>query len=307
MRLLTSLTACALLACGSGSSTESSRSSAPTSTPTSERGAVAAPSDPAPSVAQPSGASPPQVVQPLLLELYTSQGCSSCPPADQLLTAMGERGLGALDSEGEQRLIPLSFHVDYWNYIGWTDPYSSARWSQRQRAYAAQLANGRSYTPQLVIHGRAETVGSRRQRVADAIANVRGALDAPPQLELGATRVDSGLQVNARAALSSAQAAGALDAWVVLYQNGVATEVPRGENAGRTLRNSHVVRDMRRAFTVAAQKEAGEGRVAFEIDGDALGTQELGLVLFLQDRQTLQIHGVHELAPEQLRAALGEG
>ena len=92
---------------------------------------------------------------PVLLELFTSQGCSSCPPADRLLTRLaGDRKLAG-------QVIPLSFHVDYWDYIGWQDPFASPRWSERQRQYGRAFHSNRVYTPQLVINGRTECVGSQ--------------------------------------------------------------------------------------------------------------------------------------------------
>src|SRR6185295_6297026 len=101
---------------------------------------------------------------PIVVELFTSQGCSSCPPADRLLSTL----------RSDPRVVPLAFHVDYWNYIGWTDPFSSARWSQRQQAYARAFASNRIYTPQLVVNGTSECVGSNegegRQRIAKAEA-----------------------------------------------------------------------------------------------------------------------------------------
>ncbi len=101
---------------------------------------------------------------PILVELFTSQGCSSCPPADRLLSRLSAAAQG-----GETAVIPLSFHVDYWNYIGWTDPFSSAEWSERQRSYAESFDSGRVYTPQLVVNGRRDCVGSNEQRVREEI------------------------------------------------------------------------------------------------------------------------------------------
>ena len=100
---------------------------------------------------------------PLVLELFTSQGCSSCPPADKLVSELAA-------TKGGRVLAPLSFHVDYWNGLGWADPYSSAAWTQRQHGYAYALGDKSVYTPELVVGGAAGMVGSWRDRITTAIA-----------------------------------------------------------------------------------------------------------------------------------------
>ena len=109
----------------------------------------------------PPGKTEPNAV-PVLVELFTSEGCSSCPPADGVLAAL-ER----TQSVAGARIVPLALHVDYWDGIGWPDPFSSAQATQRQRSYAP-LGSG-AYTPQAVIDGRAETIGSRKAMVEQAI------------------------------------------------------------------------------------------------------------------------------------------
>jgi hypothetical protein len=98
----------------------------------------------------------------VLIELFTSEGCSSCPPADRLLEKLA--------AENNDKVYVLSFHVDYWNYIGWKDPFSQARFSQRQRNYARQFSLESIYTPQMVVNGVAEFVGSDEQKLRAAIA-----------------------------------------------------------------------------------------------------------------------------------------
>jgi hypothetical protein len=102
--------------------------------------------------------------RPVLLELFTSQGCSSCPPADRVLSRLNEEA-----KSGDLLVVALSFHVDYWNRLGWTDPYSDAAYSQRQRIYARKLGDNRVYTPELVVDGRTGHVGSREGEVRQAI------------------------------------------------------------------------------------------------------------------------------------------
>ena len=163
---------------------------------------------------------------PIVVELFTSQGCSSCPPADRLLTRLAASG-----TVGEREVVPLAFHVDYWNDLGWADPFSRAAWSDRQRAYATAMETGRVYTPQLVIAGRDHVVGSDRAAVTSAIASAR----VPAQ-------VDASITWTAKRATVTATAPDGADAWVAIYEDAITTKVARGENAGEELHNDHVVR-----------------------------------------------------------------
>jgi hypothetical protein len=167
---------------------------------------------------------------PLVIELFTSQGCSSCPPADALLARLARAG-----SLGDRALAPLSFHVDYWNDLGWTDPYSSPAWTERQRQYARVL-DDRVYTPELVVGGAAGMVGSNLAAVTDAIQRA-----ARPAL-LGATA-----RWTADAVTVTTAAPGDAEVWVAIWQEGTSTHVARGENAGETLVSERVVRHLQRA------------------------------------------------------------
>ncbi|MGH9465120.1 MAG: DUF1223 domain-containing protein, partial [Thermoanaerobaculia bacterium] len=119
---------------------------------------------------------------PVLLELFTSQGCSSCPPADRLLSRL------AAARGSEPVVVPLAFHVDYWNHIGWEDPFSQGRWSARQRAYALAFGRDGVYTPQLVVDGTEELVGSDERAVRRAIERA-AAQSRPGWVRLGAGRL----------------------------------------------------------------------------------------------------------------------
>jgi hypothetical protein len=162
---------------------------------------------------------------PLVIELFTSQGCSSCPPAEQLLSRLAHDG-----ELGGRALAPLAFHVDYWNDLGWTDPYSVPAWTERQRAYAQALGD-RVYTPELVVAGAAGMVGSQSGRVVQAIAV------APRQRKLTATARWEAARVTI-----TATAPADADAYVALWQDGIRTAVASGENAGHTLIGDRVVR-----------------------------------------------------------------
>ncbi len=161
----------------------------------------------------------------MVVELFTSQGCSSCPPADDFLGELA----------GRAGVLALSFHVDYWNYIGWEDPFSSAEATQRQRAYGRALGLRVVYTPQMVIDGRWDAVGSNRGAVEQAIAAAGAAAHVAPEFAGDAA---SGYRV--RLPETALEAPARL--WLVLFDSSHETKVARGENSGRTIENRNVVR-----------------------------------------------------------------
>lgn len=222
-----------------------------------------------------------------IVELFTSQGCSSCPPADRLLSKI------ASDPRYQGKVIPLSFHVDYWNYIGWTDPYSSARWSDRQRGYAGKVFHSnRIYTPQVVVNGRLECVGNSEGQVAEQI---KDALEAEPagrvSLALDKPTPDGHLKVKVGAKLAKAAGSGNLDLWVAVYESGLSTPVKAGENSSRTLRNDRVVRRLEKALTLpAAAGSEKAGEIVLGLD-KRWKLENIGVAAFLQDPGTLAIHG----------------
>jgi hypothetical protein len=164
--------------------------------------------------------------RPIVVELFTSQGCSSCPPADALLGELARRG----------DVLPLAFHVDYWDRLGWKDPYSSAAATQRQRAYARLLDSATVYTPQMVVDGRTDVVGSYRADVLQAIDQARAASVTVP-LELAAA--DDGLRVRVGAGRPDARRA---TLWLIGFDRRHETAIGAGENGGRTLAEWHIVR-----------------------------------------------------------------
>ena len=176
-------------------------------------------------------------IKPVVVELYTSQGCSSCPPADALLTELARR----------PGVVALSLHVDYWDYIGWRDPYGSPMNTERQRRYADTLGLPYVYTPQMIIDGQANVVGSNRDEVLDLIerALARG---KPLAIEI---LTDGGGKVVIPA--GHAPATGAT-VWLAVYDREHATPIKRGENAGRTIRNSNVVRMFERLGTWTGER-----------------------------------------------------
>lgn len=170
---------------------------------------------------------------PLVIELFTSQGCSSCPPADALLNRFAHDG--ALTG---RPIAPLAFHVDYWDDLGWADPFALPAWSERQRQYAHALGDDRVYTPELVVGGRTGIVGSDALRAAKAIA----AAPVQQKIRAKASWTTTTVTIEATAPADA-------DVLVAVYQDGTRTKVPRGENAGEMLAADRVVRRLERVAT----------------------------------------------------------
>jgi len=171
---------------------------------------------------------PPQ--RPLLLELFTSQGCSSCPPADAVLRELSVR----------DDLLPLAFHVDYWNSLGWVDPYSAAAFTARQQNYASSRGF-EVYTPQLVVEGRSDVIGSNRSDIAAAIAAARRQAKSTAA---SIRRRGQDVDIDIGAADGSSAAAAAI--YLFSFDRSDSASIGGGENSGRKLVYANVVRSMRK-------------------------------------------------------------
>jgi hypothetical protein len=199
-----------------------------------------------------------------VVELFTSQGCSSCPPADRLLTEISKQAVA-----NGQAVYALSFHVDYWDRLGWRDPYSDHRYTVRQQQYARQFKLESIYTPQAVLNGKREFVGSNR---AQLTAQLASALDepAPVAVQLSATRQGQTITVNYK--LTGTLSGAVLN--VALVSSVVSTVVKRGENAGHTLSHNNVVR----AFTTIRATENGQATLTAPADFDPANGALIGYV-----------------------------
>src|SRR5712664_3122434 len=187
---------------------------------------------------------------PVLVELFTSEGCSSCPPADALLERL-DRSNPVSGAE----LIVLSEHVDYWNDIGWKDPYSSHEYSERQSAYAAQFGLGSIYTPQMIVDGHFEFVGSDERRAKEAIANATKVTKTPVSISssLSDERTASlHIETGPLPPSSTAESAGI---FLAIADDSDESHVSGGENAGRTLKHVAALRSFIRIGAV--DKSAG--------------------------------------------------
>jgi hypothetical protein len=170
-----------------------------------------------------------QADRPVVVELFTSQGCSSCPPADKLVETLAPR----------EDVIALSFNVDYWDYIGWKDTLASPDHTRRQYAYADAMGSRRVYTPQIVIDGAIDVVGSDKSGVDRGIADRRSAAAALP-----VTLTPAGDKVKLH--VGAGNASGPATIWLVLYDDAHEVAIGRGENAGRTITYANVARVLTR-------------------------------------------------------------
>jgi hypothetical protein len=209
------------------------------------------------------------VVKPMVvMELFTSQGCSSCPPADALLADYAT-------SHNEQ-IIPLSFHVDYWNRLGWTDSFSSSVYSARQQWYSRHIPKATVYTPQLVINGRAEVVGNKKKLV-DALVQKELTAKAFASVSIENITIDNH-ELSFYYKASNITTEQVLN--IAVVQKEATTNIRAGENKGIQLSNRNIVR----AFNTQVLTNKGSGKinlpVSFKADGYAV-------VLYVQNKNDL--------------------
>ena len=215
----------------------------------------------------------------IVLELFTSQGCSSCPPADRALQELTEKAARA-----GQAVYGLSFHVDYWNRLGWQDPFSSKLFTDRQRQYDRAL-NSQTYTPQLVINGRQDVIGGQRAKIEQAIQMIQ---QQPASAFIG---VDGSVardvkQVSVTYELS---AAGPYRVNVAMVQKEARTAVGNGENGGRTLVNTNVVRQFK---TIEQPGTSGSVTLPFP---NGLKPDQTAVLVYVQRSDTGQVVGAKML------------
>ena len=185
---------------------------------------------------------------PVVIELFTSEGCSSCPPADALLQKLDQsRPVSGAD------LIVLSEHVDYWNDIGWTDPYSTHEYAKRQSAYADHFGLNTVYTPQMIVDGNFELVGSDERRAIEAVREAAMSKKAPVRVSFRVSDDEAAtIHVEAGPLTSSITAAQSANVFLGIADDSDESQVSRGENAGRTLHHVAVLREFTRIGTVKA-------------------------------------------------------
>lgn len=222
---------------------------------------------------------------PVLVELFTSEGCSDCPPADALLAKLDAKQF----VPGAQAIV-LSQHVTYWNHLGWRDPFSFEAMDQRQQRYAQQFVLDSVYTPQMVVDGAAQLIGSNAAELSRAVAHAAAAPKVAITIGNPHRAADGSIEFSVRADLRSANSANLVAA---LAENATHSEVARGENAGRTLHHVAVVRSLKEFGA-----SASDGRLLrLSIPNESIHQEEDGplrLVVFLVDRKNGHVLGTAE-------------
>ncbi len=224
---------------------------------------------------------------PVVLELFTSEGCSSCPPADALLAKLEEQ-----QPVAGAEIIALEEHVDYWDHEGWIDPFSSGQWTQRQQLYASGFADHGVYTPELVVNGRFGFVGSHQsdayRAVASAVAQSRTDISVSllksDKHDHEQVKVDVGK-------LQGAQQGDVAEVWLAITETALHSSVTAGENAGHDLHHAPVVRWLHKAgATDPNVTPSFSGESDLKLDS-AWKRNNLRVVAFVQEKRSRHILG----------------
>jgi hypothetical protein len=225
---------------------------------------------------------------PVLVELFTSEGCSTCPPADILLGK-----LASLQPIAGAEIIALEEHVDYWNHDGWVDSYSSLDWTIRQQEYAAHFKTKSPYTPQMIVDGLSQFVGTNAR---EAQVSIQEALQHPKaQITINAesTSKSDAARIEVRVGnLSGASIQEPADVWVAVTESNLETAVKAGENAGKNVQHAAVVRSLHKIGAVQVKDSsqfAATQQIKFKSNWK---TENLRIVVFVQERKSLRVLGV---------------
>lgn len=210
----------------------------------------------------------------VVIELFTSEGCSSCPPADRLLAKLAKQ-------ESTRRFFLLSYHVDYWDYLGWKDRFSSPSFSDRQRWYAVKFASRRIYTPQMIINGTQAFVGSREDIAG---VEIEKALKQKAAAKLSLKIVDHREKKVSLVALTNEEIPSSTVLLMSIIQKFAETAVLRGENRGEKLQHVNVVRTLQKATAVANQQIPITLRRPLDVQAE-----QLQIMAFLQDENSGEI------------------
>lgn len=217
---------------------------------------------------------------PVLVELFSSQGCTTSPVAEMLASRLGR---GDFNGSDLPPVVVLAYHVDYWDYMGWKDPYGSSQWTIRQKTYIEALRLDTMFTPQVVLQGTAQCVGNDENALLTSIKEAPRY--AAPTFQATFERPSpESLQVSLTGALRTKVDGNGVNVMVALYESGLVIDCPSGENKGRVLSNDYVVRKLEKLCTVkdVSAKKTISGTITFPL-WEGFNATKCGLVVFLQN------------------------
>jgi hypothetical protein len=219
--------------------------------------------------------------QKVLVELFTSEGCSSCPPADKSLAFLQEQ-----QPVGNAEVIALGFHVDYWDYIGWKDVYAKREYTRRQENYAEAFRLGSSYTPQMVVDGSLEFVGNNSNKANNAITssiqNQKGSVDLSRTGDKLSIKI-SGLPKHSDSTV-----------FLAIAEDNLSSDVKRGENSGSKLIHQAVVRELSAAGMITPEQTSANFEANVNLKSD-WKKQDVKFVVFVQENETKKVLGVNQI------------
>ena len=226
---------------------------------------------------------------PLLIELFTSQGCSSCPPAEELINNWGMELFRA------GKVLPLCLHVDYWDYLGWKDPFSDSRFTERQNQYARALGSSSLYTPEMIVSGHTGFVGSDAQKAQQEIGNLENH-EASARVTLTASPTVEGINLKIKLQpLAGSRFDGPWKVMTAVFENQLITHVEKGENKGRDLMENFIVHRLAEIKRVSLEKvEWIDTTIPLQPDWQKKFT---GIAVFLENESDLKIGGVNWVYP----------
>jgi hypothetical protein len=216
--------------------------------------------------------------QAVLVELFTSEGCSSCPPAD--------RALAFLEKEQpypQAEVVTLALHVDYWNNLGWKDEFASPLFTQRQQFYAQKLKLDSAYTPQMIVDGKTEFVGSDLGKAANAIAEAA-------KSQKGKIEIEKDID-NLTVRIADLPDHAASNVFLAITEDNLVSRVARGENSGKTLEHQSVVRKLKSIGTLSGQQKSAEIESVLTLS-PGWKKENLRVIAFVQENDSRKILGV---------------
>lgn len=226
-----------------------------------------------------------------LLELYTSEGCSSCPPADRWLSALPKQGIST------DMAVVLAFHVDYWNQLGWPDRFSQPSFTARQDEVARRASRGVIYTSQLVLDGRDLRQGYSVEQLRKRLAAIN-AEKARARIDAKVQRSAKELQVSGAVEVLDRTASQGVNVWIAAFENGLSSRVNAGENAGKRLDHDYVVRELAGPFPIGPDGRA-QLQQTIRLRPD-WGVERMGIAVFVErhgDGEILEATAMFPLCP----------